>query len=111
MVFFELLSAPPEFFFFDLQSQEFLLKRGQFPCELFLGNLLLAETSLTDDLESFVEAGLVHDLCLTTSPLNGGMPNTPFYAGDRPPRLELIVRKRGTGESAIAFEQFAIVDV
>jgi len=57
---------------------------------------------------SLVDAGLVQDLCLTTSPLNGGEPNTPFYAGDRFPTLEVIVRKRGIGATSITFEHLAI---
>jgi riboflavin biosynthesis pyrimidine reductase len=60
---------------------------------------------------ALVDAGLIQDLCLTTSATDGGRPNTPFYAGDRPPRLELIVRKRGTGESAITFEHLAVAKV
>lgn len=60
---------------------------------------------------ALLDAGLIHDLCLTTSAIDGGRPNTPFYAGERPPRLDLIVRKRGTGESALTFEQFAVANV
>lgn len=60
---------------------------------------------------SLVDEGLVQDLCLTTSAFEGGQPNTPFYAGDRSPTLELIVRKRGTGATAITFEQFAVANV
>jgi hypothetical protein len=58
-----------------------------------------------------MDAGLIQDLCLTTSAIDGGRPNTPFYAGERPPRLELIVRKRGTGEPAITFEHLAVARV
>jgi riboflavin biosynthesis pyrimidine reductase len=60
---------------------------------------------------SLIDAGLVQDLCLTTSPLNGGQPNTPFYAGYQPPTLEVIARKRGAGVSAITFEHFAVTNV
>jgi riboflavin biosynthesis pyrimidine reductase len=45
---------------------------------------------------SLIDAGLVQDICLTTTARAGGEPNTPFYVGGRPPRLETIVRKRGT---------------
>ena len=60
---------------------------------------------------SLVDAGLIQDLCLTTSSLTGGQPNTPFYAGPRSPALELIVRKQGSGATAITFEHFAIEHV
>jgi riboflavin biosynthesis pyrimidine reductase len=60
---------------------------------------------------SLVDAGLIQDLCLTTSSLTGGQPNTPFYAGPRSPILVLIVRKQGSGASAITFEHFAIEHV
>ena len=60
---------------------------------------------------SLVDAGLIQDLCLTTSALDGGQPNTPFYAGHRSPTLELIVRKQGTGATPITFEHFAVTNV
>lgn len=60
---------------------------------------------------SLMDAGLIQDLCLTTSALSAGQPNTPFYAGNRSPTLEVIVRKRGTGATAIAFEHFAVATV
>ena len=60
---------------------------------------------------SLIDAGLIQDLCLTTSALSGGQPNTPFYAGHRLPTLEVIVRKQGTGLASITFEHFAVTDV
>ncbi len=60
---------------------------------------------------SLVDQGLIQDLCLTTASVDGGQPDTPFYAGTRPPTLELIVRKQGTGTSAITFDHFAVTDV
>jgi hypothetical protein len=57
---------------------------------------------------SLIDAGLIQDLCLTTSALSGGQPNTPFYAGHRLPTLEVIVRKQGTGPASITFEHFAV---
>jgi riboflavin biosynthesis pyrimidine reductase len=60
---------------------------------------------------SLADAGLIQDICLTTSALNGGQPNTPFYAGQRLPTLEVIVRKRGTGPTSITFEHFALSNV
>jgi riboflavin biosynthesis pyrimidine reductase len=50
-----------------------------------------------------IDAGLVQDLYLTTSPTAGGEPGTPMY----PRRLDLrtIVRKRGTRhEAGVVFE-------
>ncbi len=50
-----------------------------------------------------IDAGLVQDVYLTTSPREGGDPNTPMYPG----RLDghVIVRKRGTGpETGVVFE-------
>ena len=58
---------------------------------------------------SLVDAGLVQDIYLTTSPIDGGEPDTPWYVGKRPPDLRTIVRKRETGvESPILFEHQAI---
>ncbi len=58
---------------------------------------------------SLVDAGLVQDIYLTTSPIDGGEPDTPWYVGHRPPALETIVRKRESGVDApIVFEHFAI---
>jgi riboflavin biosynthesis pyrimidine reductase len=48
---------------------------------------------------SLIDAGLVQDLCLTTTTRSGGEPNTPFYTGHTPPHLELIVRKVGADPS------------
>ncbi len=50
-----------------------------------------------------IDAGLVQDVYLTTSPRDGGEPNTPMY----PRRLDghLVVRKRGTGpETGVVFD-------
>jgi riboflavin biosynthesis pyrimidine reductase len=59
---------------------------------------------------ALIDAGLAQDLCLTTSAIDGGTPNTPFYAGAVSPPLELIVRKRSTSESApITFDHFAVI--
>jgi riboflavin biosynthesis pyrimidine reductase len=45
---------------------------------------------------SLIDAGLVQDLCLTTTARAGGEPNTPFYVGCEALRLEPLVRKAGT---------------
>ncbi len=50
-----------------------------------------------------IDAGLVQDLYLTTSPIAGGEPDTPIYP--RPLELSTIVRKRGTlHEAGVVFE-------
>jgi 5-amino-6-(5-phosphoribosylamino)uracil reductase len=51
-----------------------------------------------------LDADLVQDVYLTTSPRNGGEPNTPFYA--KPLNTRLIVRKLGSREeTGVIFEQ------
>ena len=60
---------------------------------------------------SLVDAGVIQDLCLTTSARDGGLPNTPFYTGHRAPALVPIVRKQGAAPSAIIFEHFAVTNV
>jgi riboflavin biosynthesis pyrimidine reductase len=58
---------------------------------------------------ALLDQGLVQDLCLTTAAREGGEPNTPFYAGSRPPRTMPIVRKRGADrEYPILFEHLAV---
>jgi riboflavin biosynthesis pyrimidine reductase len=50
-----------------------------------------------------IDAGLIQDLYLTTSPKPGGEPNTPFYP--RPLPWRTVVRKHGTGvETGVVFE-------
>jgi riboflavin biosynthesis pyrimidine reductase len=58
---------------------------------------------------SLVDAGLVQDIYLTTSPIDGGEPDTPWYVGTRAPRLETIVKKREVAETPILFEHRAVV--
>jgi riboflavin biosynthesis pyrimidine reductase len=59
---------------------------------------------------SLVDAGLIQDIYLTTSSIDGGEPNTPWYAGNQPPRLAPIVRKReDAADSPIVFEHLALV--
>jgi dihydrofolate reductase len=58
---------------------------------------------------TLVDAGLVQDIYLTTTAIEGGEPNTPWYVGKRSPKLDLIVRKREiTDVSPILFEHLAI---
>ncbi len=50
-----------------------------------------------------IDAGLVQDLYLTTSPRTGGEPGTPFYSKDL--ASTILVRKHGTGpEAGVVFE-------
>jgi riboflavin biosynthesis pyrimidine reductase len=56
-----------------------------------------------------IDAGLVQDLCLTTTAHEGGEPNTPFYTGNHPPMREVIVKKQGMADtSPILFEHLAL---
>lgn len=58
---------------------------------------------------SLVDAGLVQDLYLTTSAIDAGEPNTPWYVGERRPALGAIVRKREARQpSPILFEHLAL---
>jgi riboflavin biosynthesis pyrimidine reductase len=57
---------------------------------------------------SLVDAGLVQDIYLTTSPIEGGEPATPWYVGKGRPRLETIVKKREVADPPILFEHLAI---
>lgn len=50
---------------------------------------------------ALVDAGLVHDVYLTTTRVAGGEPGTPWYAGVRPPRLRTVVVKRWEGEHGV----------
>jgi riboflavin biosynthesis pyrimidine reductase len=56
-----------------------------------------------------VDAGLADDLYLSTTAREGGDPGTPWYAGEKPPVLEVVTRKRWLehGEQ-IEFEHLAI---
>ena len=58
---------------------------------------------------TLLDAGLVQDVCLTTTARAAGEPGTPFYAGKKKVPLELMVRKRGEDpEYPITFEHFAV---
>jgi 5-amino-6-(5-phosphoribosylamino)uracil reductase len=55
-----------------------------------------------------IDAGLVQDLYLTTSPKPGGEPNTPLYP--RPLKTELVLRKKGSGaDSGVVFEHLKLL--
>jgi riboflavin biosynthesis pyrimidine reductase len=58
---------------------------------------------------ALLDAGLVQDICLTTTVRTAGEPETPFYAGQKPPAWEPIVRKRGMDpDGPILFEHLAV---
>ena len=58
---------------------------------------------------SLIDAGVVQDICLTTTGVTAGEPDTPFYTGLKPPTLELIVRKQSQPDvNQILFEHVAI---
>lgn len=55
-----------------------------------------------------IDAGLVQDVYLTTSPRAGGEPDTRMYPG--PLKGAVVVRKRGTdGESGVTFEHTRLI--
>lgn len=57
---------------------------------------------------AMIDAGLVSDVYLTTSPVQGGEAGTPFYAGGRVP-MAPVLRKRGRGqESGVIFQHLRL---
>lgn len=51
---------------------------------------------------------LVREVYLTTSPIEAGEPNTPFYEGS-PPALTRVLTKAGRGaEEGVRFEHFLV---
>jgi riboflavin biosynthesis pyrimidine reductase len=58
---------------------------------------------------AFMDAGLLQDLYLTTSPLDGGEPHTPWYVGDHPPSLGRVLAKTWEEpEGIVRFEHFVV---
>jgi riboflavin biosynthesis pyrimidine reductase len=58
---------------------------------------------------ALLDAGVVQDVCLTTTERAAGEPGTPFYVGSRKLALDIMVRKRADDtEHAITFEHFAV---
>jgi len=56
-----------------------------------------------------VDAGLAQDLYLTTTSLEGGHPDTPWYSGAVPPRLTAITRKEWNESGArVTLDHFLI---
>jgi 5-amino-6-(5-phosphoribosylamino)uracil reductase len=58
--------------------------------------------------QALLEARTVADLYLTTSPIEAGVPNTPFYTGPSLP-LHLVVEKAGRGvEEGVRFHHYRL---
>ena len=56
-----------------------------------------------------VDAGLIQDIYLTTTSLEGGEPGTPWYCGTSPPRLTAITSKQwDESGSRVVFDHFSI---
>jgi len=55
---------------------------------------------------ALIDAGLVSDLYLTTSPIRAGVPDTPFYTGTHLPRGGLVVHKQTS--KGVVFEHFVL---
>ena len=56
-----------------------------------------------------VDAGLIQDIYLTTTSLEGGEPGTPWYCGTSPPQLTAITSKQWhEGGSRVGFEHCLI---
>ncbi|PYR95570.1 MAG: hypothetical protein DMF84_00545 [Acidobacteria bacterium] len=82
------------------QQMHELFTRGQHRISCIGGRLTAS---------SFVDAGLAHDLYLTTSPRDGGSPRTPWYVGNRPPSLERVLAKTWEDiEGVVRFEHFVL---
>jgi riboflavin biosynthesis pyrimidine reductase len=58
---------------------------------------------------ALLDAGLVQDICLTTTERSAGQPDTPFYVGKRLLALKPLVTKRATDPAApFLFEHFGV---
>jgi len=56
-----------------------------------------------------VNRGLIDDIYLTTTSLEGGEPGTPWYTGAAPPRLTTITRKQwDENGSLVVFDHYSI---
>jgi riboflavin biosynthesis pyrimidine reductase len=58
-----------------------------------------------------VDSGLIQDIYLTTTSLEGGEPGTPWYCGTTPPQLMVITSKQWDGNgSRVLFEHCLITN-
>jgi riboflavin biosynthesis pyrimidine reductase len=59
---------------------------------------------------ALLKEGLVSDIYLTTSPIDGGEPDTPFHDGP-PLKTSLVLEKAGLGrEDGVKFEHFVLLN-
>jgi riboflavin biosynthesis pyrimidine reductase len=59
---------------------------------------------------SLLEAGVVTDICLTTTAQSAGEPDSPYYGSAKPPRTLAIIKKAGGPTDArIVFEHLAVI--
>ena len=59
---------------------------------------------------ALVDAGLVQDVYLTTSPIEAGQPNTPWYVGSARPGLRAAVKKTWSTERGEVLFEHLLVD-
>jgi len=57
---------------------------------------------------ALLREGLVRDVYLTTSPIEGGEPNTPFYEGSPPPLTRVLAKAATGAEAGVRFEHFLV---
>jgi hypothetical protein len=58
---------------------------------------------------ALVDAGLVQDVYLSTTPVSGGEPATPWYTGPREPAMSLVLAKTWDGpRGPVRFEHFVL---
>jgi 5-amino-6-(5-phosphoribosylamino)uracil reductase len=55
---------------------------------------------------ALLDAGLVSDVYVTTSPISAGSPDTPMYTGSHPPQRDLVVRRQSS--QGVVFEHFVL---
>jgi riboflavin biosynthesis pyrimidine reductase len=59
---------------------------------------------------ALIDQRLAQDLYLTTSAIDGGEPNTPFYCGRQSPKYSTVIRKTETGtDQPITVEHLSLV--
>lgn len=82
------------------------LRRGAERLRVDLGIQRISAIGGRSAATALIDAGLVSDLYLTTSPISAGTPNTPLYTGPHPPARKLVVRKQS--HEGVTFEHFIL---
>ncbi len=82
------------------------LRRGAERLRTELGIQRISAIGGRSAATALIDAGLVSDLYLTTSPVRAGAADTPLYIGAHPPRRELVVRKQT--QEGVVFEHFVL---